>query len=36
MITSKKDFDLVNEVFYEFSEKFQKRADKLKSNEKNK
>ena len=35
-IRTTKDFDLVNEVFYEFSAKFQMRADKLKSNKKNK
>jgi hypothetical protein len=35
-IRTTKDFDLVNEVFYEFSAKFQMRAGKLKSNKKNK
>lgn len=34
-IRTTRDFDLVNEVFYEFSAKFQMRADKLKYNKKN-
>lgn len=35
-IRTTKDWDLVNKVFYELSAKLQMRADKLKSNKKNK